>query len=268
MLAAELSTVRKQLANWEAGVAGEVRVAEILGQLPAGWRVLHDRRKSPRSPANIDHIAIGPTGVHVIDAKNWTGRLFEGDRGIVCGRWPRNQEAESARITTSVVAQTVGSVGYHVPVFGVIALVNPDNTAEAIVSGGVAFMPAARLRDAMTNLPIALNPEQVYRLWERLDDLHPPRASKPPVSAPRSRANGSRQARRPRTQAPHRTPRAPQGQRRSSPRRRQSSAFVLLELIGTLVFILLVIGLFRHEANTALQHLPSPIPSTATSSSR
>jgi hypothetical protein len=35
--------------------------------------VLHDRRV-PRTKVNIDHIAVGPTGVFVIDAKRYNGR--------------------------------------------------------------------------------------------------------------------------------------------------------------------------------------------------
>jgi hypothetical protein len=35
--------------------------------------VLHDRR-IPRSRANIDHIAVGPADVFIIDAKRYTGR--------------------------------------------------------------------------------------------------------------------------------------------------------------------------------------------------
>ena len=54
---------------WASGAAGERRVAERLAGL-AGEDVLllHDQR-IPRSRANIDHIAVGPAGVYVIDAK-------------------------------------------------------------------------------------------------------------------------------------------------------------------------------------------------------
>ena len=36
--------------------------------------VLHDRRM-PRGRGNVDHIAIAPTGVYVIDAKAWQGKV-------------------------------------------------------------------------------------------------------------------------------------------------------------------------------------------------
>ncbi|WP_292873812.1 nuclease-related domain-containing protein [Microbacterium sp.] len=55
---------------WERGATGEEMMAKRLTDLPDSWRVLHDRR-IPGSRANIDHIAVGPTGVWVIDAKRY-----------------------------------------------------------------------------------------------------------------------------------------------------------------------------------------------------
>lgn len=59
---------------WAVGAKGEEILAHGLDNLAAqGVAVLHDRR-IPRSTANIDHIAIGPSGVFVIDAKRYQGR--------------------------------------------------------------------------------------------------------------------------------------------------------------------------------------------------
>src|SRR3954452_1644252 len=115
-----LRGVRQRRQAWEAGVVGEERVASLLAQLPPGWRVLHDRRKAPGSPANIDHIVIGPTGVHVLDAKNWSGRLWIGNRGVVCGRTPRVDETESHLGLRQLVAGELARAGYDVPVNPVI----------------------------------------------------------------------------------------------------------------------------------------------------
>ena len=59
---------------WSTGAVGEQMVARSLEK----WanehvRVLHDRR-IPRTRANIDHIAVTPSGVYVIDAKRYKGR--------------------------------------------------------------------------------------------------------------------------------------------------------------------------------------------------
>jgi hypothetical protein len=60
---------------WRRGAAGERRTARLLGPLERqGWVVLHDLA-IPGSRANIDHLAIGPGGVYVIDSKQYRGRL-------------------------------------------------------------------------------------------------------------------------------------------------------------------------------------------------
>ena len=56
---------------WATGAEGEVVLGRRL-DAAVGVRVLHDRR-IPGSKANIDHIAIGPRGVFVIDAKHYKG---------------------------------------------------------------------------------------------------------------------------------------------------------------------------------------------------
>ena len=52
---------------WERGASGERIVGARLDRI-AGIEVLHDRL-IPGSRTSIDHIAIGPGGVYVIDAK-------------------------------------------------------------------------------------------------------------------------------------------------------------------------------------------------------
>ncbi|MEX2394501.1 MAG: nuclease-related domain-containing protein [Actinomycetota bacterium] len=62
--------------TWESGSIGEVKVGEMLKKL-ADERViaqLNDLRV-PGTSANIDHVAVAPSGVHVIDAKRYTGRV-------------------------------------------------------------------------------------------------------------------------------------------------------------------------------------------------
>lgn len=57
---------------WARGAVGEERLAARLETLPDTARVLHDRRIRG-SRANIDHIAVSPAGVWVIDAKRYKG---------------------------------------------------------------------------------------------------------------------------------------------------------------------------------------------------
>src|SRR5690242_2400820 len=121
----ELARIRRSMSAIEAGIAGEEKVAALLADLTRpDWWVLHDRRKGPRSPANINHIVIGPTGVHVIDAKNWSGKLWIGDKGIICGRIPRADDERALVELRDLVARELSNCGFAVPVYGVVALAN------------------------------------------------------------------------------------------------------------------------------------------------
>lgn len=77
--------------SWDTGAAGEEALAVHLAKTCPGVIVLHDRRM-PNSRANIDHLAIAPSGVFVIDAKRYKGRIeirkpFFGDPSLfIAGR--------------------------------------------------------------------------------------------------------------------------------------------------------------------------------------
>jgi hypothetical protein len=63
------------LAALEPDALVEPRVETLLEHLrPHGAVPLHDRRV-PGSLANIDHVVIAPSGVWIVDAKNFRGRI-------------------------------------------------------------------------------------------------------------------------------------------------------------------------------------------------
>jgi Nuclease-related domain len=60
---------------WDKGARGERKTGDYLSHLSErGFVLLHDRQ-IPGSRANIDHLAIGPTGVFVIETKNLSGKV-------------------------------------------------------------------------------------------------------------------------------------------------------------------------------------------------
>jgi hypothetical protein len=76
----QIQPAPQHVRAWAIGAPGEQAVGESLEQIP-GIVVLHDRH-NPRSKANIDHIAVTPAGVWVIDAKVRAGKKLEyRDRG-------------------------------------------------------------------------------------------------------------------------------------------------------------------------------------------
>jgi hypothetical protein len=77
VLVARLTDEPVSIRVWKQGAEGERKLAARLEQLLHGTRVqlLHDRRIPRKGRANIDHIAIGPGGVTVIDAKTLHGKV-------------------------------------------------------------------------------------------------------------------------------------------------------------------------------------------------
>jgi hypothetical protein len=63
------------LEAWRIGAEAERKTARYLdGLAEAGCIVLHDR-KVPGYGGNLDHVAVGPTGVWAIETKNLAGKV-------------------------------------------------------------------------------------------------------------------------------------------------------------------------------------------------
>jgi len=88
--------------NWKAGGEAEEQLAEYLEPLSEAGLVafLHDCR-IPGSRANIDHIAIAPSGIWVIDTKSYSGAIKREYRGSVFAG--RNVLSVRGRDRTSLV---------------------------------------------------------------------------------------------------------------------------------------------------------------------
>lgn len=89
------------------------------------------RSPHPRLKGNIDHIAVGPSGVYVIDAKKYTGQiearnvggwLREDFRLYVNGR-DQTKLADAMGYQVDVVRQAMGSAHSGVPVVPVLCFV-------------------------------------------------------------------------------------------------------------------------------------------------
>jgi hypothetical protein len=79
------------IAVWGVGATGEELLGAGFDRLAErGVRMLHDRQ-IPGSKANLDHIAVTPTGVYVIDAKRYRDRRprLQVDGGLLKPRTER-----------------------------------------------------------------------------------------------------------------------------------------------------------------------------------
>jgi hypothetical protein len=66
---------------WAAGASGEERVAQVLRDCLGDRAVLLHDRKVPGTRGNIDHLAVAASGVWVIDAKKYQGKVEQRDVG-------------------------------------------------------------------------------------------------------------------------------------------------------------------------------------------
>lgn len=117
---------------WDTGAIGEERFGQKLNKLASDTvRILHDRR-IPGTRANIDHIAVTPTGVDVIDPKRYQGRpTLKVEGGILR---PRTEELlVGTRDRTKLVDGVLNQVDLvraivvdDVPVTGVLFFIEAE----------------------------------------------------------------------------------------------------------------------------------------------
>ncbi len=117
---------------WDTGAIGEERLGARLNEFASDTlRVLHDRR-FPGTRTNIDHLAVTPTGVFVIDAKKYKGRpRLKVQGGLLRPRVEKLLvgSRDCTKVVDGVLKQIDairGVVGEDLPVHGVLCFVEAD----------------------------------------------------------------------------------------------------------------------------------------------
>ncbi len=168
-LVAALAGEPRNVSAWRQGAKGEAATARALEQRlhRSDVVVMHDRRVPGRGRANIDHIAIGPTGVTVIDTKSSRGRVQIATAGIVNrheqllvnGRDRTSQldalERQIARVANVLDRRDAGNVG----VLG--ALCFPFMRRE--------WLHSSRAREGLITVD---DPVHIAKLIKRAGPLH------------------------------------------------------------------------------------------------
>jgi hypothetical protein len=137
----------EQARTWQRGAAGERRTARLLDRLTRdGYMVFHDLAV-PGSPANVDHLVIGPSGVFVIDSKQWSGSVHQGADGLV---WHNHYRLDRALETVRWEAQQVGRL-LGTRAAAVVCVHGAYVHGGGLDAQGVAIVPAHLLRSALGN---------------------------------------------------------------------------------------------------------------------
>jgi Nuclease-related domain len=106
--------------------------------------VFHDLAV-PDSPANLDHPVIGPSGVFVIDSKQWTGSVQRGADGLV---WHNHYSLDRTLETVRWEAQTISRL-LSTRVAALLCVHGAHVHGGGLHVQGVAIVPAHLLRSAL-----------------------------------------------------------------------------------------------------------------------
>lgn len=158
-LGIELWGTSSHITAYGIGAEGERLTGRFLDKLD-GYVVLHDR-KIPGSKANIDHVAIGPDGVFVIETKNYKGEVtVRGDDLFVAGRKRTpiiEQTWREAVNVQAVLAEHMARLGLDVvPVLCIHGSAPPWKTVQ-----GVRLVGPRGLKKLIAKAKPALNEEEV-----------------------------------------------------------------------------------------------------------
>jgi hypothetical protein len=135
----------EQVTAWRRGAEGERRTARLLDRLTGdGYVVFHDLAV-PGSPANVDHLVIGPTGVFVIDSKQWSGSVHQGNDGLVWHNHYRlDRTLETVRWEAEAISRMLGT-----PTAALVCVHGAHVHGGGLEAQGVAIVPAHLLRSAL-----------------------------------------------------------------------------------------------------------------------
>jgi Nuclease-related domain len=135
----------EQARTWQRGAEGERHTARLLNRLTRdGFVVFHDLAV-PDSLANVDHLAIGPTGVFVIDSKQWTGSVQQGADGLA---WHNHYRLDRTLEAVCWEAQMVGRL-LGAPTAALVCVHGAHVHGGGLDAQGVAIVPAHLLRSAI-----------------------------------------------------------------------------------------------------------------------
>ena len=159
----------RNVQAWRQGAEGEAATARALAIRLAHTDVivLHDRRIGGRSRANIDHIAIGQTGVTVIDTKSSRGRVQLATAGIINRR---EQLLVNGRDRTSQLDALEWEIAR------VVDALERHDASDVAVLGALCFpfmrrewLHYSRARDGLITVD---DPAHIAKLVKRAGPLH------------------------------------------------------------------------------------------------
>ena len=165
--------------SWAIGAEGERKLGASLDRLAeSGVVLLHDRLR-PGTTANIDHLAVAPTGVWVIDAKRYEGQVAKKDVGgwfstdirLYVGRRDCTKLVAAMSKQVAAVRAALGAEWAEVPVRPVLCFVDAEWGwfAKPFAMDGVLVTWGKAARELLVR-PGPYAPESVELMAARLGE--------------------------------------------------------------------------------------------------
>lgn len=158
-------------ARHRGSIAERTTALTLLG-LPAGSAVYHDIDLPGADNANIDHLAITPYGVFVIDTKLFAGRVHQKSDGDVV-KTSSYGEQSLAGITNQMLWAKSSVQAYlnGVEVKAIVALQKAQMDEVPVVAkdkkkGNVAYLPLDNCISIIQKFPVVLDEMQIKTVME------------------------------------------------------------------------------------------------------
>ncbi len=246
--------------RYERGARGEQATGAILDTLAEeGWAVFHDVRWPGRPRANLDHVAVGPPGVFVVDAKNWSARIEVGDQTFRANGRRQDKVVAAAGDAALAVAGLVGPEACAAT-RSVLCFVRDEPLTGWCHD--VMVCSTGNLRETLLGRPAVLTPDQhrttaieldlAFRAAARADQ---PADQTEPRPGPRA---GARSGARPPTPVRPIGPRRPRRPRRTAPGSRGLAG----RLLALAVVLVLGAGLLAYSLPRLRDLLDGPVTAT------
>lgn len=180
----------ERAASW---AAAEHRMTRLLAPLTHHGHVVLEDRALPGTRAHLDHLVIGPSGVIVVDSKNWQHkRVVTGARGrIHIGRVSGRTAVRTAVFESGLVHDALArELGRAVPVDAVLAVHGarlPNWRSPSV--NGIPLVKAAKVRHWIQARPTELSGTEVAEISEAAERIFMPYETlRPEAHQPRPRA--------------------------------------------------------------------------------
>jgi hypothetical protein len=149
-----------------SGIRGEEHVADVLAVLEdEGFTVVHDL---DTGRGDVDHLLVGPTGVFVIETKDWGGRFYRRGGRLMFNDKPADQVVGQVTAAALAIRDGLLEAGIDVWVQAIIASTRAKVSTGVLRLGHVTIADADRLPEIVRASKGSLDAETVSRAFKAI----------------------------------------------------------------------------------------------------